>query len=147
MNYFALLCMILGLAGLLASGWLYATHSQQSGWVTLPVRVVAIEKRDVRINRDQLKRYYHPIVRPVVEEGQTLPDDPGILTLENGSQLQSGFYVGHQFDVLYTEGNPEQARLTTLMDGPLVALALAAFSALMIGVGLQVKSRQPRATA
>ena len=138
--------MVLGLAGLLFSGWLFVAHGQQSGWVTLPVQVVAVEKRDVRINRDQLKRYYHPIVRPVIEEGQTPSDDAGILTLENGSQLQSGFFVGDEFSVLYPKGKPEQARIKTWMDGPLVALALAAFSALMVGVGLQVKSRQPRAT-
>ena len=107
----ACLLIVLAIASLWSAYWfnqrlgdLHNTHSFVTG------HVVNTEVRTTRINREQIKRYYHPIVLLRLPEGGAKT-----VILSDGSEVQR-YKDKEEVQVYYPKESPNEAQLVSWLE-------------------------------
>ena len=107
----ACLLIVLGIASLWSAHWfnqrlagLHTTHSFVSG------NVMNTEVRTTRVNREQIKRYYHPIVQMKLPDGNFKT-----VILSDGSEVQR-YKNKEPVEIYFPKESPNEAQLVSWLE-------------------------------
>lgn len=119
-------------------GFAYATvqaYGHYRGVMQQTVRALAtvksIQTRDIRTNRDSIKRFFHPIFYFETQDGQS-----HFVVLEQGTQLRYEYQKSDEAMLVFPPDNPEKARLMVWTDRVWFPVSFAVVSILSFLLGI-----------